>query len=221
MTSPDCDHQDQQPNAIQETVRVPPYVPTSAALARLLDEAPTDRVSLGWLISRLQKRSFGLVMLLLALLGMAPGIATVAGVLLVFPAAQMIMGRESPSFPRFIAGRSIPTRHFIRWAATAIPLLARMETIIRPRWRTPFQATKRGVGILVLILAATLIWPIPFSHIIPMLVIILISFAYLEEDGLLLCISLVAAAVSIAVTTAIVWAALQASGLLESLLLGA
>jgi hypothetical protein len=183
-----------------------PHVPTSVALTRL--------------ISRLERRSFGLVMLLLALLGLAPGIATVAGILMVFPAAQMIMGRESPSFPRFVAGQSIPTHHFIRWSAAAIPLLARMETIIRPRWRTPFQATKRAVGLLVLVLVATLIWPIPFSHIIPMLVIILISFAYLEEDGLLLCISLVAAAVSFAVTAATVWAAVQATGLLESLWLG-
>jgi hypothetical protein len=31
---------------------------------------------------------------------------------------------------------------------------------------TPFQATKRVVGLIVLLLAATLIWPFPFSHII-------------------------------------------------------
>jgi len=47
--------------------------------------------------------------------------------------------------------------------------------------------------LIILLLAGTLILPFPFSHIIPALVIMLVSFAYLEEDGALLCISLAAA----------------------------
>jgi hypothetical protein len=38
-----------------EEVRLPPHVPTSVALTRLLEDAPADRVSLAWLISRLGK----------------------------------------------------------------------------------------------------------------------------------------------------------------------
>jgi Exopolysaccharide synthesis, ExoD len=45
------------------------------------------------------------------------------------------------------------------------------------------------VGSIILLLAATLLLPLPFSHIIPPLVIMLISFAYLEDEGMLLCIS--------------------------------
>jgi hypothetical protein len=56
-----------------------PHVPTSVALAQLLNEAPRDYVSLAWLMGRLQKRSFGLLMLLLALLGLVPGIAMFTG----------------------------------------------------------------------------------------------------------------------------------------------
>ncbi len=63
-----------------------PHVPTSVALAQLLNEAPRDHVSFAWLIGRLQKRSFGLLMLLLALLGLAPGVALFTGFLLAFPA---------------------------------------------------------------------------------------------------------------------------------------
>ena len=145
-------------------------------------------------------------MLLLALLGLAPGVATFTGLLLAFPAIQMMLGRESPTLPHFLAARPISTRHFTKWSARAIPLLERMEAVIRPRLATPFQATKRLVGLLVLLLAATLIWPVPFSHIIPTLVIILISVAYLEEDGVLLLASLAAALLSFSISAAPVWA---------------
>jgi hypothetical protein len=44
----------------------------------------------------------------------------------------------------------------------------------------------------------------------------LISFAYLEEDGVLLCISLVAALASLSLTAATVWATSRATGLIEN-----
>jgi hypothetical protein len=193
------------------------HIPTSVAIAQLLDEAPPDDVSLGWLIDRLQKRSFGLLMVLLAILGLVPGVATISGFLLAFPAIQMILGQESPTLPHFLANRSISTARFSRWAIRAIPLFKRMEALIRPRLHTPFQATKRLVGLTVLLLAATIIWPFPFSYVIPTLVVILISFSYLEEDGVLLCFSLAAALLSFSITAATVWAAVRATGFIERL----
>lgn len=41
------------------------------------------------------------------------------------------------------------------------------------------------------------------------LVIMLLAFALLEEDGVMLCIALGAAAISLAVTTAAIWEALK------------
>ena len=192
--------------------RVPAHVPTSAALARMIKDAPQDKVNLAWLLGYLQKRSFGFLILILALLGLVPGIAMFSGFLLAFPAIEMILGRESPTLPRFLARRSISTRHIERWCARLIPLLRRMETLIRPRWHTPFQATKRFVGFVVLVLAATIIWPFPFGYIVPSLAVMLISFAYLEEDGILLCISILAALLSLSFTAATVWATVEAAG---------
>jgi hypothetical protein len=200
------------------TADMKPHVPTSAMLEELLKEAPPDHVTLAWLTGSLRERSFGLVMLIMALAGLVPGASTFIGILLGFPAVQMILGRESPGLPRFINSRRVPTRRVVRLFHRAIPLLKRMEKLIRPRWRTPFETTKRIVGVVVLLLAATLVSPFPFSHVIPALVIMLISFAYLEEDGALLCISLGAALVSLAITSATVWATIRATGLLERLL---
>jgi hypothetical protein len=159
------------------------HVPTSVVLEKLLRDAPPDDVTIAWLIGSLSKRSFGLVMLLIALVGLVPGVRVFIGILLAFPAFQMMLGQESPSLPRFIARRRIPTPKIARLVHRTIPLLKRLETIIHPRWHPPFEATKRVVGLIILLLAATLIWPFPFSHIVPALVIMLVSFAYLEEDG--------------------------------------
>jgi hypothetical protein len=199
-----------------EEARLSPHVPTSVVLMRLLDDAPTDRVSLAWLISRLGERSFGLLVLIVAFLGLAPAVAMLAMLLLPFPAIQMILGHEGPSLPNFFSMRSIPTRHLSRLAVWSIPLLRRLEVFIHPRWPTPFQATKRLVGLTILLLAVTLIAPFPFN-IIPTLVIMLISFAYLEEDGILLCISIVAAILSFLITAGTVMATVQTTGFLEGL----
>ena len=72
-----------------------------------------------------------------------------------------------------------------------------MERVVRPRWRTPFEATKRVLGLVILLLGATLLAPLPFSHIIPAVVVMLLAFAFLEEDGVLLCIALAAAVISL------------------------
>jgi hypothetical protein len=199
-----------------EDMRLRPHIQTSVALTQLLDDAPADRVSLAWLISRLGNRSFGLLMLIVAFFGLAPAIAMLAMLLLPFPAIQMILGHDRPDLPHFLARRSIPTQRVARLALWAIPLLKRMEVVIRPRWPTPFQTTKRLVGLTILLLAVTLLAPFPFN-IVPTLVIMLISFAYLEEDGLLLCISLVAALLSFLITAGTVVATVRTTGFLEGL----
>ena len=47
--------------------------------------------------------------------------------------------------------------------------------------------------------------PIPLTNVAPALVIALISLAYLEEDGLLLSIALLAAAVVLAIAGTAIW----------------
>jgi hypothetical protein len=87
-----------------------------------------------------------------------------------------------------------------------VPVLRYLEKVIHPRWPTPIDATKRLVGAVVVMLSIAVVFtPIPLSNVPPALVIALISLAYLEEDGLLLSISLLAAVIVLAVQLAAVW----------------
>ena len=182
------------------------FVPTSDVLQRLHDEAPKDHFTLGWLMGSLSTRSFGIVMLLLALVEIAPTVSIIAGLLLMVPASQMMAGRPAPAFPRRIAVRPLPTPHLAALVQRAVPVLRYLETIIRPRWPTPLKATRRLVGTVVAILNITVVFtPIPLSNVVPALVIALISLAYLEEDGLLLSIALLIAVTVLAVAAVSVW----------------
>jgi hypothetical protein len=189
-------------------------VPTSVILGELARDAPVDGVTLAWVVAHLRERSFGIVMLLVAVIGLVPGTSLFVGVLLAVPAVQMMLGREEPVLPRRIAARRVATARFVRLLAHAIPVFARLETFVRPRWTTPFGVTRRVVGTVVLLLGLTLLAPIPFSQYPPVLVIMLLAFAYLEEDGVLLAIGMVAAALSLAVTAAAVWGMVEAGLLL-------
>ena len=103
------------------------FIPASVILQELHNEAPADHFSLDWLTGRLHKQSFGLIMLLLAIIAVAPGIFVVAGLLLLIQAFQMIVGRTAPAFPRWIAARPLPTRHLGAVAQRAIPILRSLE----------------------------------------------------------------------------------------------
>jgi hypothetical protein len=189
-------------------------VPTSVILEGLVDNAPKDYVTLDWIIDHLGARSFGIVMLIIALVGLVPGASAFIGILLAVPAIQMMMARPAPVLPRIIAGRRISTPRLARLLERVISVLKRMERVVRPRWRTPFEATKRALGLVILLLGTTLLAPIPFSHIIPAVVIMLLAFAFLEEGGVLLCITLAAAAISPSITIAAVWGTIEGSLLL-------
>jgi hypothetical protein len=190
----------------------PTHVPTSLVLRELLDEAPAEHFTLDWLIGSLPERSFGIVMLLLAVLAMVPVGSIVPGLLLAILAAQMTVGRQGPAFPRRVALYPLPTRHLVRMGRQSIQVLKQLERVIRPRWPTPFGATKRVIGIVVFLLTCLiLLAPLPLTNVPPAAVIALISLAYIEEDGVLLAIALTAALILLAIASAAVWGAVDSA----------
>jgi hypothetical protein len=195
-----------RPMPLSSTSGEPAFVPVSAVLQRLHDEAPAEHFTLGWVMERLQKRSFGIIMLLLGMAAMAPGVSFVAGLLLMIPAFEMILGRSAPAFPQRITTRQLPTRHLAAMVQRSVPALKYLEKVIHPRWHIAHHAVGRIVGVAVVTLSAVLIFiPIPLSNVVPALVIAFIALAWIEEDGLFLAVSLLAAMLVLAVTGVGIW----------------
>jgi hypothetical protein len=89
----------------------------------------------------------------------------------------------------------------------AVPALQKLEKVIHPRWPIPHEATKRLVGVIVLMLTLSLVFtPLPLSNVVPALLIAVIALAYLQEDGLLLSIGLLVAVIALTVEFLAVWA---------------
>jgi hypothetical protein len=176
-------------------------MPSSRILDELIHQAPAEYVTVGWLTSTLDRHSFGIIMLSLGLLATTPVGSTVPALTLAVMAVQLIIGQTEPIFPDFLMTRRLPTKQLLRLGRRAVHVLKYLEKVVHPRWSMTFEAAKRTVGIMILLLTAVLLLtPVPLSNVAPALVISLISLAYVEEDGLLL----LAAIVLIGVTAAAV-----------------
>ena len=193
----------------KEHVESSGLVPTSVHLLRMLNQLEESRVSVGCLMNQLGDRSFGLTLFVMAVIAFIPGASTVMGVLIAWPAMQMFLDRGTAVLPRLIARRQIDVEKLARVTRIVVPRLEWVERLIRPRWPTPLQTTKRLTGGVMLLLGLSLIVPVPFGHVVPALVIMLLALAYLEEDGVALLVALVAALISLAATAMTLWGAVE------------
>jgi hypothetical protein len=174
-------------------------------------------VTVGWLTSTLHRHSFGIIMLCLGLLATTPVGSTVPGLILAVIAVQLIVGRAEPVFPHFIMTRRLPTKQLLRLGGRAIHVLKYLEKVVHPRWPMTFEVAKRAVGIMVLLLTVVLLLtPVPLSNVAPAMVISLISLAYVEEDGLVLCVALLAAIILIGLGSAAVWGTIVGAVLISA-----
>ena len=189
------------------------HAPASRLLEELIAAAPGPHFTLSWMLIELQQQSFGFIMLLLGLLAAAPVGSIIPGLMLVAMAAQMIVGRNSPVFPAFIAARPLPTRQLVRLGRRAAPALRRLEMVVHPRWPMPLDLTTRVVGSMVLLLSLiVMLAPVPLSNILPAIVIAVIALGYMEGDGVLLSIGMFFGLLLLAATAVAVWGAILVTG---------
>jgi hypothetical protein len=203
------------PGLLQRFAREPAtHIPTSQLLRAMLADAAPERVNLTWLLDKLRQRSFGAILLVLGFVAMLPGVNIVAGAALLALGFQMMMARAVPVLPSFIADHPLPANRVARLMGRALPAITALERIVRPRWPMPFPITQRLVGLVILLLAASLFLPVPFSNIIPGALTMMVALSYLEADGALLSIALGLSAGSLAVTAAEGWAVIAGANFL-------
>ncbi|HYD07125.1 MAG TPA: exopolysaccharide biosynthesis protein [Reyranella sp.] len=181
------------------------HTPTSIELSQMLDRARDPRVPVAWVIEQLGRRSFGLTFLALGVVALLPGASTLVGVLLAWPAIQLLLGHDVTALPRVVARRTVSVDRLARVIGRLRPRLEWLERLIRPRWPDLFRTTRWMTGLVMLLLGLTMVSPVPFGHVVPALVVMLLAVAYMEEDGLALLVALVGALVSLAITAATVW----------------
>ena len=188
-----------------------PYEPTSAILDGLIQGAPAGHVTMDWLVAHLRSRSFGILFLVLGVCGLIPLISPLAGLLLVILAFQMVRGHDGPLLPRRLGSRPIATAKLVSMLSRVVPVLRYLESFVRPRWPMPVEISKRVVGGIVILLSLGLFVPFPLSNVPFGLNIVLLSFAYLEQDSILLSLALVAALCLLAAVLCATWSTVSAT----------
>lgn len=159
---------------------------TSELLHETINGLTGNSVEVGELMLQFQRRSFGGVLLILAILAMVPGISIFAGMAMVVPAYQLLMGFPAPIFPKSIHKRKISVSALQRWGPSVILGVEKLEKLVRFRWPVLTNVSARRImGCAVLVLAVIVSIPFPFSNFPPSVAIICFALGLLERDGLM------------------------------------
>ena len=176
---------------------------------------PNDRLTVRDIIAALGDRAYALLIVLFGLpncLPMPPPIPFICGVLLVAVALQLLAGRPVPWLPHFILDRHISVSMVNLASARAMPWLARIESVCRPRLVVLQQGfVLRLVGALLLAMSLGLLVAAPFIGQIPIGIgICLVGLGMVERDGLVLLIGFGVGALGLALTAGFAYAILRA-----------
>jgi len=178
---------------------------TSSILIRLVRDFPGERLTMGDIVTALEDRAFGLLMLLLALpncppMPGIPFVSTVTGTPLAFFAGQLALGHHTPWLPRRLLRQSIGRAQLLRALLTITPYVRKVERLLKHR--LPGLATGLGERIAAttaFILAVILALPIPGGNLLPAWAIVFFSLGIIERDGVCIVVGFAVTAVALAI----------------------
>ncbi|MEO1488477.1 MAG: exopolysaccharide biosynthesis protein [Pseudomonadota bacterium] len=155
-----------------------------------------DEISIRSVIEEFGSRSFGPVMLILALIGMLPtggipGVPTAVAVTIALVSLQLLWGKSQIWLPGFIANRSVPSKK-LTGATDKLDLVGeQLDKIAKGRLQWFAQGTAlRAVGATIVLLCCfiPILELVPFAAAGPFAAIAILSLALIVSDGLLVLI---------------------------------
>lgn len=183
---------------------------TSEVLATLAAQ-PSERLTVGDIVSILRGRAFALLVVLLGLpncLPMPPPIPLLCGLLLALVAAQIVAGKPAPWLPRALLHRSIARADVAKAVARALPVFLRLERWSRPR--VPVFETAlamRLMGVHLLAVSIGLLFSAPIVGQIPLgIAVCLMGLGLVERDGVVVLTGMVLGSAGLALSLGFVYA---------------
>lgn len=184
----------------------------SEVLRALSEDAGRTRISIGDLLTALGDRALGALLFIFAapnILPTPPGTSAILGAPLMFLALQLTFGRK-PWLPALITQRSMLREDFQGLIRRIAPWLEKAEKLLRPRLSVLSEPPMEYVlGFICLLLALTLMLPIPLGNMLPALAISLMALGVLERDGLWVLAGLIVSVVAAVVVSGVVFALLK------------
>lgn len=151
-----------------------------------------DSVTVGDMQDEIGHRSFGPCLFVPAILelspvGGLPGVPTVLGVIVVFFAAQLLLGHDRFWLPGVLVRRQIPGQRLNSGMKKIRPVARAIDKVLRPRLpavMTPVWLKVAAVLCVALCLAVPALELVPFASSVPFTAIALFGLALIARDGL-------------------------------------
>jgi hypothetical protein len=178
----------------------------SYRLERIVESVSgASRISMGDLVDRLGASSFGLLLLVLAILALLPipgPIGQIFGAALAFIGFQVMRNARRIWLPERFRRAHLPVPVLVAAIRRFVPWLRWVERGMSRRRMLVLTSGKVrvGLGIAVIVLAAIIAIPIPLGNLLPALAVMCIALALLERDGAMVIVSIVMTLVAIAWT---------------------
>ena len=182
-------------------------------LRRIGAHSQDERLTVGEILASLDHRAYGFVLLLLAAANFTPGpsmpgFSTLFGLPAMAMAAQMMLGWSQPWLPPRLARISMKRARFMTMVAKALPAIARLDRVLRPRLTWLGRLTGyRWTGAAALVQAILLCLPVPLYPMAPAASLVLMSLGMIARDGLMLVLGHVAGVLALGLAVAMVFLA--------------
>lgn len=182
----------------------PQGIRSSDVFVRIAAQACGERITIAEILDGLGRRSFGLLLLVLAVPAwipvLPPGGASIFGAAILLLSIQLLSGRSEPWLPDALRRRSFRRKAFEKMAERAGPRLRWLERYLRPRLHWAFtDAGRRLISGVILLLALALCVPLPMTNSGPALSIAVVALGLIQRDGLVVLAGIVLGILSIAV----------------------
>jgi len=161
-------------------------------LDRMLEKTEGDKIALSDLMSTVESRSFGPLLLLpsfiaLSPLGAIPGMSIITGTMIILIAAQLLMNRDHPWLPSKLMSISFDRERLDNGTSKVRPWAKWIDQWLAKRWTTLTRAPFSQIVAAMAILLALTFYPlalVPWGVAIPSGAIVLFSLGLTSRDGL-------------------------------------
>jgi len=164
---------------------------TSDILRKLISDESQQVLTVEQIVRALGPASFGTSLMAFSMPEVLPitlpGMSAVMVIPTVIISSQLIRGKREIRLPKVLLKRSISRKAFAAAVRAILPFLERAERGTRARWHwASNRVAKRFLGLFILMLAAVIALPTPFTAMPAAISIIIISLGMVERDGVLI-----------------------------------
>lgn len=168
--------------------------PINTVLDRIKDDTDGDQVNLEELMEVLGTRSYGPLLLMMAILavspvGAIPGMSIITAAIVILLAGQMLIGRKSPWLPRRLLEKGVPRKRITKAVEQFRPWVGWADQLVSKRLAVFNLPSANKVTAVLCILLACLFFPlafVPFGVAIPGTVLGVMALGLMAKDGVVL-----------------------------------